>query len=167
MPNSSAAFPDPWSTWTSSFASLVMNALDEDYAVADATSMAVVPIDSLAEGKVVAKERGVLSGIALANFCFLLMLERHSSGKLFRESELELESRDFGWWDSQMVWLCDEGSTVDVGDVVMRVCGPARALLAAERTALNFLQQLSGVATLTAQAASIAGSLQIFDRRTS
>ena len=47
----------------------------------------------------------------------------------------------------------------------MTIHGPARALLAAERTALNFLQQLSGVATLTSQAVSQAGDIKVLDTR--
>ena len=116
-------------------------ALKEDHAAADATSIAVVPENAQAQGGVLAKAEGVLAGTSFANAVF-----QQAGG-------LKLD------WEKQ------QGDCLSPGDIVFRVAGSARALLAGERTALNFLQQLSGVATLTAQAVAAAGSLAVLDTR--
>jgi nicotinate-nucleotide pyrophosphorylase (carboxylating) len=83
-----------------------------------------------------AKQSGVVAGIAPA-----------------REAFRQLGS------DVRFVAHVQDGARVSAGDVIAEVSGPARALLSAERTALNFLQHLSGIATLTAKfVAAIAGS---------
>jgi nicotinate-nucleotide pyrophosphorylase (carboxylating) len=137
MPHLSAALPD-------TLISLVVDALEEDHAAADATSMAVVPAEAWAEGKIIAKANGVLAGTGFADFAF---------------------SRAFGDSSEAIHWFASDGDAVQAGSEIMTICGPARALLGAERTALNFLQQLSGVATLTSKAVSEAGEIQVFDTR--
>jgi len=137
MPHLSAALPD-------TLISLVVDALEEDHAAADATSMVVVPAESWAEGKIVAEAAGVLAGSAFANLVF-----RHS-----------LEDGI-----GNLQWFFSDGDAVKAGDEIMTIHGPAQVLLAAERTALNFLQQLSGVATLTSQAVSQAGDIEVLDTR--
>ncbi len=117
-------------------------ALDEDHAWHDATSNAVVPVAAQASGRIVAKAQGVLAGKAYAEAAFALC---------------EPEG-DFHWAQS-------DGARVEPGTVVLECAGSARGLLAAERTALNFLQQLSGVATLTAQAVAVGGDLKVLDTR--
>lgn len=121
---------------------LVAAALAEDHAEADATSLAVVPENAVARASILARETGVLSGCEYAETAFVLC-----------DPNLELS------------WLAHNGSKVESGQTVMSCEGSARAILAAERTALNFLQQLSGVATLTAQAVMRAGSVKVLDTR--
>jgi len=125
----------------SSHSSLVAMALKEDHAAADATSLAVVPENAQAQGGVIAKAEGVLAGTSFADAVFQQV------------GGLTLD------------WKKQQGERLSPGDLVFRVVGSARALLAGERTALNFLQQLSGVATLTAQAVASAGSLAVLDTR--
>lgn len=80
------------------------------------------------------------------------------------------------WFDETLVqiderlrvdWLVQEGAHMDAGQTVCRIVGPARGMLTAERTALNFLQLLSGVATTTRAMADIVGgtSARILDTR--
>jgi len=104
----------------------VREALSEDLGFYDLTSELVVPDGLEAVAEIIAKEEGVLAGVREAKLAFELL-----------GAEV-LEARE-------------EGSRVKPGEVVMRIRGPARALLAAERTALNFLMRMSGIATATAR----------------
>jgi nicotinate-nucleotide pyrophosphorylase (carboxylating) len=103
---------------------LVELALEEDLLLGDATSEATIDAQSRGEGGFLAKEDLVLAGTAVA----IRVLE-----KLGAECRFDRE----------------DGSAVAPGETFGRAAGPVRALLAAERTALNFLQRLSGVATAT------------------
>ena len=106
--------------------SLVQRALEEDLGFGDITSKAVVDPGLMAGGEFLAKEDLVLAGWAA-----VLQVFRNLSSHV----SLDL--------------LHSDGSFVRAGTVIGRIQGRARSLLAGERVALNFLQQLSGVATLT------------------
>ena len=128
----------------------VRRALSEDLdsadadADADVTSRLAVPTGLVAEARIHCKARGVLAGLDCAAAAFRALDPR---------CRLELRRRD--------------GDPVVPGDVVLAVAGRMRALLAAERTALNFLQRLSGVATVTAAfVAAVQGTgARILDTR--
>ena len=107
---------------------LVRSALAEDVGSGDVTTMSLIAQGSFASGVIVAKEPLVVAGVdrAIASF---------------REIE---KSIDFS------VEVLD-GQDGDFFQPLIRIHGPARALLTAERTALNFVQRLSGIATLTAK----------------
>ena len=122
--------------------SLVAAAMAEDHTAADATTLAVVPATARAKATILARAPGVLSGCRFAQAAFAL-------------SDPELEQ----------TWFFEDASQVAPGDLVMTCSGLATAILAAERVALNFLQQLSGVATLTAQAVARAGAVKVLDTR--
>lgn len=124
--------------------SAVKTALAEDLGDGDATSLATVPESARAKAAVRAREDLVPAGLAFAEMAFK---ELSASVKITR--------------------LGSDGQPVKAGADLMRVEGPARAILSAERVALNFLQRLSGVATLTAQfVAAIAGTkARILDTR--
>ena len=107
---------------------LVARALAEDLGAGDITSEATVPADARANARIVQKQPGVVFGLGVATEAFAQAGARASSA-------IAIEGE---WRDS-------------VPADVARVSGPARALLAAERTALNLLCHLSGVATLTAR----------------
>ena len=107
---------------------LVRSALAEDVGSGDVTTMSLIAQDSFASGVIVAKEPLVVAGVDLAIASF---------------RELE-KSIDFS------VEVLD-GQDGDFFQPIIRIHGPARALLTAERTALNFVQRLSGIATLTAK----------------
>jgi nicotinate-nucleotide pyrophosphorylase (carboxylating) len=105
----------------------VRNALLEDLGRAgDITTEAVIPEDARARGVIEARQPGIVAGIDCARAAFRLI-----------DPEVAFEV------------LRPDGSRVGPGDAVARVAGPARALLTAERVALNFLCHLSGVATQT------------------
>ena len=106
----------------------VQLALAEDIGAGDATTLATVPESLKASAVMVARESLVVAGLALAEAAF---------SELSREL---LISR-----------LAADGRHVQAREGLLRIQGPARAILTAERTALNFVQRLSGVATLTAQ----------------
>jgi nicotinate-nucleotide pyrophosphorylase (carboxylating) len=103
-------------------------ALGEDIGTGDVTSLATVPAGARAEGTIQAKAEGVISGMAVAAFVFQRV-----------DAAISFEP------------LVDDGQHVAAFTPLARVSGPARSLLTAERTALNLLQRLSGVATITAR----------------
>jgi nicotinate-nucleotide pyrophosphorylase (carboxylating) len=106
----------------------VLRALDEDLGRAgDITSLATIPEATKAQAILVARQSGVIAGLPLA----LATLQ-----KLSPDIEVRAHVRD--------------AARVARGQQVLTISGPARAILTAERTALNFVGRLSGVATLTA-----------------
>jgi len=105
----------------------VQRALDEDLGRAgDITSIATIPETAPARAIMVARQAGVIAGLPLAVATFR---------KLSPDIGIEAHCRD--------------GATVAAGVKVLTISGPARAVLAGERTALNFVGRLSGIATLT------------------
>ena len=122
----------------------VQAALAEDIGPGDATTLATVPEEAQARAVMVAREPLTLAGLAFAEAAFREL----SPAVTFEQS-----ARD--------------GQRVGAGSSLLSIAGPARALLTAERVALNFVQRLSGVATLTAQfVEAIRGTrAQILDTR--
>jgi nicotinate-nucleotide pyrophosphorylase (carboxylating) len=110
---------------------LVRRVLDEDVGSGDVTTKAIVAPDARARGLITQKAPGSVYGLQLAELTFLALDPDARFERLVRE----------GYWRAE-------------GGPVLRVEGLARALLTAERTALNFLGHLSGVATFAARAAS-------------
>ncbi len=108
---------------------LIEAALAEDVGSGDVTTRATVPGTALASAEILAKEEGVLCGLGVARAVFERMEPR---------IRFEADAAD--------------GDAVLPGTVVARLQGPARGILTAERTALNFLQHLSGIATATRRA---------------
>jgi len=107
---------------------VVRRALDEDLGRAgDITTATVVPVDARAEGAVRARRAGTVAGVAAAELAFAL-LDPAVAVTVAR----------------------DDGAAVAAGDTVLTVRGPARAVLGAERVALNLLGHLAGIATATA-----------------
>jgi nicotinate-nucleotide pyrophosphorylase (carboxylating) len=117
---------------------VVQRALDEDLAGGvDVTSVATVPAEQCSTADLVARAAGVVAGLPVAAVVFELV----------------------GAGDVEVQQLAADGDAVAPGDVLMSVTGPTRALLTAERTALNLLGHLSGVATATRRwVEAVAGS---------
>ncbi len=105
---------------------IVAAALAEDIGPGDISTLLSVPADVTARGRFLAKQDGVLSGLDVCEECF-------------RQLDGRFEFQAFA----------TEGEPFECGDHLAVVTGPAAAMLSAERTALNFLQRLCGVATLT------------------
>lgn len=107
---------------------LIMMALKEDIGEGDVTSDFFIPEDRQARALVVVRKEGAVSGVELAKAVFL-------------EVDPNL----------QVQILVEDGSKVSEGAMLMRVEGKARSILTAERTALNFLQRLCGIASMTSR----------------
>ncbi|MGB5050925.1 MAG: carboxylating nicotinate-nucleotide diphosphorylase [Caldilineaceae bacterium] len=107
-------------------AARIRAALDEDIGDGDVTTLSIVPADARGKGRLIAKAAGVVAGLAVAQTAFQLV-----------DESVRFEP------------LVAEGAQVKPGDLLAQVSGPTRALLTGERTALNFLQRMSGIASLT------------------
>ena len=125
-------------------AALIEMALAEDIGSGDVTSRFFIPENRRASAFVAVRKDGVISGVEIA-------------ARVFTEVDPDLN----------VEVLIADGSRVSEGALLIRVEGSARSILTAERTALNFLQRLSGVATLTAQYVELARGTraQILDTR--
>jgi nicotinate-nucleotide pyrophosphorylase (carboxylating) len=117
---------------------LIDLALDEDIGVGDITSELLIPKTIQVKTTVVAKANGILAGIDLAKLVFVKV----DPGLKFKAS-------------------LKDGAKLNSGDIIATVTGNSRSILKAERTALNFLQRLSGIATQTAQYVFLVGDLPV------
>jgi len=104
----------------------IRRALDEDIGTGDATTNAILSLDSRLTGRIIAKQAGVIAGLSVAQATFLSL-----------DKAIEFDE------------LVSDGYQVEAGQIIANVSGPARPILTAERTALNFLMRMSGIATLT------------------
>ena len=120
----------------------ISNALAEDVGPGDVTCEYFVDPTQRGEARIVAKEPGILAGGEVA-------------AEVFRrvDSGLKVER------------LAADGALVKPGSAVLAVAGSVRSILTAERVALNFIQRLSGVATLTRRFVDLAGKARILDTR--
>lgn len=133
--------PDPLAA--SAYRDLVSRALAEDIGPGDLTTGAIVPQAVRAAGSVIARQTCVVAGLDVAREAFVQV-----------NPAVE--------WTARKA----DGDLCSPDDVLAEVAGPAASLLAAERTALNFLQQLSGIATLTRRFVDAAGGrLSVLDTR--
>jgi nicotinate-nucleotide pyrophosphorylase (carboxylating) len=119
--------PDP-ETQSAELLPIIRQALAEDIGGGDVTTDSIVPADAVMKGQIIAKQSGTIAGLDIACLVYQALDER-----------VAFET------------LVPEGARVENRQVLARVSGPARALLTAERTALNFLGRMSGIATLTSQ----------------
>ena len=110
---------------------LVQAALSEDLGPGDATTLALIPEHATARAEIKSKATGILAGVPVAREAFLQV-------------------------DPTLIFEADQedGDALEPGTVIARVRGKTRGILTAERTALNFLQHLSGIATATARLAN-------------
>ena len=106
----------------------VQNALTEDIGSGDVTTLATVPATAAAQAVMRAREPLVVAGLAFVEAAFT---ELSTAVKIERSAA--------------------DGQSVKADEMLLRITGPARAILSAERVALNFVQRLSGIATFTAQ----------------
>ena len=106
----------------------IKRALEEDIGSGDVTTDSIVPAGASLRGRIIAKQDGVVAGLAVADEVFRLL-----------NSEITFEAKVGG------------GAKVKRGAILAELNGDARALLTGERTALNFLGRMSGIATLTRQ----------------
>ncbi|MEE9277602.1 MAG: carboxylating nicotinate-nucleotide diphosphorylase, partial [Dehalococcoidia bacterium] len=115
---------------------IVQAALEEDGANQDLTTAATVPSDQLGRGIVTAKSSGIIAGLQFAQETYYVVEPRVQ------------------WMPAVM-----DGAALALGATIAHVAGPLHAILRGERVALNFLQRLSGIATMTRDAVdSVAGT---------
>jgi nicotinate-nucleotide pyrophosphorylase (carboxylating) len=112
--------------WRKNIDTLIEAALMEDMPEGDITSESIIPPDSVSRAFIVAKEKGVLAGIYVAE-CVMKKIDPKIS--------IEIHKKD--------------GGDLNKGDKIAALKGPSVSLLKGERTALNFLQRMSGIATTT------------------
>lgn len=107
---------------------VITRALNEDIGSGDATSESIIPADATMHGNIIAKQHGIIAGLDIAIAVCAKV-------------------------DAAIVCtpVIAEGSVVTPGTLVAKFTGPARSLLTAERTILNFMGRMSGIATLTHQ----------------
>jgi len=105
---------------------IILKALREDIGEGDHTSLSTIPANAQGNARLLVKEEGVLAGVDIARKVFF-----HTDERILMEQFIE------------------DGTRVKVGDIAFEVSGPSIALLTAERTALNFMQRMSGIATQT------------------
>jgi len=105
---------------------IIVKALREDIGEGDHTSLSTIPANVLGKARLLVKEEGILAGVDIARKVFY-----HTDDRILMEQFIQ------------------DGTLVKPGDIVFEVSGPSIALLTAERTALNFMQRMSGIATQT------------------
>lgn len=106
----------------------IKRSLEEDIGSGDVTSDNIFPPDSKMAGQIIAKQDGIIAGLVISQAVYA-----HYDNSVVFEAKT------------------DDGTRVKSGQVIAVVSGPALSLLTAERTALNFLGRISGIATLTRQ----------------
>jgi nicotinate-nucleotide pyrophosphorylase (carboxylating) len=121
---------------------VVARALAEDVLPLGDLTATLVPADARARAAFVARQSGVLAG-------------RLCAAEALRQVDDSITA----------TWFLDDGDPVEAGGVIGRVEGPLRGILTAERTALNFLCHLSGIATLTRRFADAATPARVRDTR--
>ena len=123
---------------------VIKQALTEDGADYDITTLSTVPKEQLAQASIIVRQEGVVAGLAVAAATFHQLDERIAIDQ-----------------------LVEDGERVHPDQVLARLSGPAGSILSAERVALNFLGHLSGIATITARCVqAVAGThTRILDTR--
>ena len=111
---------------------LILGALDEDITSEDVSTNSVMPSYQLGEVDLICKEDGVLCGAQVFERVFTLIDEK-----------------------TEVTFFKNDGDDIKKGELVAKVRGDIRVLLSGERTALNYMQRMSGVATYTRQVASL------------
>jgi nicotinate-nucleotide pyrophosphorylase (carboxylating) len=125
---------------------IIERALQEDIGQGDVTTDSIVPQGINLKGKFIVKAEGILAGMEVVRLCFQQL-------------------------DSQIAFdpVVDDGSRVLPGEIFATIRGPGRGILSGERVALNFLQRMSGIATLThrfVQAVAGTGAIILDTRKT-
>jgi nicotinate-nucleotide pyrophosphorylase (carboxylating) len=115
---------------------LINRALDEDLGDGDHTSLATIPADAKGKVKLIAKENGIVAGVTVASM-------------VFKQLDDSLK----------VIIIKKDGEIIASGDKILTVEGSSRSILSAERTALNFIQRMSGIATYTNKVYNIISDL--------
>jgi nicotinate-nucleotide pyrophosphorylase (carboxylating) len=115
-----------------------MEAIREDLGEGDHSTLAVIPDTESGKARLLAKENGIIAGLALADFIY---------EKFNRDIIVDFHFED--------------GDPIKKGDIIFEVRGKARDILSSERLILNFIQRMSGIATCTRKLVDIIGDLPV------
>ena len=128
---------------------IVTRALAEDMGTGDITTALTVPSSSASRAHIIAREAGVMAGMPVAEMVF------RQVAKVYGSEKPEFHIRAF------------DGCPISAGQVAAEIIGPTAVILTAERTALNFLQRMSGIAAQTAKMVDLVKgtSAKILDTR--
>lgn len=123
---------------------IIKNALEEDLGWGDVTTDSTIPEEAVIKGNFIAKEEGIICGIDVCRRVFEII-----------DNSIDFQA------------FMKDGQRVAKGDIIASISGNARNILKGERTALNFFQRMSGIATMTGKfVASISGlKVRIADTR--
>ncbi|MGB9788036.1 MAG: carboxylating nicotinate-nucleotide diphosphorylase [Dictyoglomus turgidum] len=123
---------------------IVEEALKEDIGFGDITTESTIPEDMISRAVIIAKEEGILAGLPVAEEVFKLL-------------DSKIEFKEFK----------KDGDEIKKGDVILEIKGKTKTILMGERTALNFLQRLSGIATYTKKCVNVVKpyGVKILDTR--
>jgi len=123
---------------------IVEEALKEDIGFGDITTESTIPEDMISRAVIIAKEEGILAGLPVAEEVFKLL-------------DSKIEFKEFK----------KDGDEIKKGDVILEIKGKTKTILMGERTALNFLQRLSGIATYTKKCVDVVKpyGVKILDTR--
>ncbi len=105
---------------------IIKEALKEDIGFGDITTESIIPEDMISRAIIIAKEEGIIAGLPIAEEVFKLL-------------DSKIEFKEFK----------KDGDEIKKGDIILEIKGKTKMILMGERTALNFLQRLSGIATYT------------------
>lgn len=111
---------------------LILSALNEDITSEDVSTNSVMPCAKMGEVELICKEDGILCGIQVFERVFTLIDEK-----------------------TEFTFFAEDGKAIKKGELIARIRGDIRVLLSGERTALNYLQRMSGVATYTRKVADL------------
>ena len=111
---------------------LILSALDEDITSEDVSTNSVMPEEKAGEVDLICKEDGVLCGIQVFERVFKLLDEK-----------------------TEITFYAQDGKDIKKGELIAKIRGDIRVLLSGERTALNYLQRMSGIATYTRKVAKL------------
>lgn len=117
---------------------LILSALREDITSEDVSANSVMPVAKLGTADLICKEDGVICGLQVFERVFKLLDEK-----------------------AEVTLMVQDGESVKKGQILAKLCADIRVLLCGERTALNYLQRMSGIATYTKQVASLLDGTKI------
>ena len=154
----------------------VLFALQEDIGSGDVTTLATIPAATQAKGRFLAKSSGIIAGLEVVALTYGLLekglLAPEQVGPFRQDGDSgarRTKTNSVAGHRVQHFPCVEEGTWVAAGTVVARAAGPAHILLTAERVALNFVQRMSGIATLTrryVEAAQGTGAVILDTRKT-
>lgn len=123
---------------------LILSALNEDITSEDVSTNSVMPCAKMGEVELICKEDGILCGIQVFERVFTLIDEK-----------------------TEFTFFAEDGKEIKKGELIARIRGDIRVLLSGERTALNYLQRMSGIATYTRKVADLleGSSTTLLDTR--